>query len=52
MRLKEFRREDFAKFHPAGSLGKKLYLKARHFLIDKNKLPVVNRDTNDKDRNY
>ncbi|NPA27696.1 MAG: KpsF/GutQ family sugar-phosphate isomerase [Epsilonproteobacteria bacterium] len=45
MQLKEFKKEDFAKFHPAGSLGKKLYLKAKHFLIPKDKLPIVDKET-------
>ena len=42
MQLRGFKKEDFAKFHPAGALGKKLYLKAKHFLISKDNLPTVN----------
>jgi arabinose-5-phosphate isomerase len=45
MEIRGFKREDFAKFHPAGALGKRLYLKAKHFLIPKEKLPIVNPDT-------
>ena len=41
MQLKGFKKEDFAKFHPAGALGKRLYLKAKHFLIDEKNLPTV-----------
>ncbi len=41
MQLKGFKKEDFAKFHPAGALGKRLYLKAKHFLIDTKELPIV-----------
>ena len=45
MKLRDFKKEDFAKFHPAGALGKRLYLKAKHFLIDVNKLPIVEPNT-------
>ncbi len=44
MHLRDFKREDFAKFHPAGALGKRLYLKASHFLITKDNLPLVDFD--------
>jgi arabinose-5-phosphate isomerase len=37
---KGFRREDFAKFHPGGSLGKKLVLRVRDLMIA-DPLPVV-----------
>jgi len=49
MKLRGFKREDFAKFHPAGALGRRLYLKAKHFLIPKDKLPTVNSQTSLKD---
>jgi len=49
MKLRGFKKEDFAKFHPAGALGKRLYLKAKHFLIRKEDLPVVNLNTPLKD---
>ena len=45
MELRGFKKEDFARFHPAGSLGKRLYLKAKHFLIPKDKLPIVKPNT-------
>jgi len=49
MQLRGFKKEDFARFHPAGALGKRLYLKAKHFLIKPNKLPIVTPDTLLKD---
>ncbi len=49
MKLRGFQKEDFARFHPAGALGKRLYLKAKHFLIPKEKLPIVSPKTALKD---
>jgi len=49
MKVRGFQKEDFAKFHPAGSLGRRLYLKAEHFLIDKEALPIVSVQTPLKD---
>lgn len=43
MRLKGFTSEDFAKFHPGGILGKKLYLKVADLYI-KNEKPAVTPD--------
>lgn len=40
MRAKEFKKEDFASFHPAGMIGKRLLTKAKDFLITDN-LPIV-----------
>jgi len=45
MNMRGFKKEDFAKFHPAGALGKRLYLKAEHFLIEQKDLPIVTPDT-------
>ena len=45
MQIRGFKREDFAKFHPAGALGKRLYLKAKHFLKKANTLPIVTPNT-------
>ncbi len=45
MKIRDFKKEDFAKFHPAGALGKRLYLKAKHFLIDAKDLPIVSPNT-------
>ena len=46
--LKGFKENDFAKFHPGGSLGKKLHLKIKD-LVAKNLKPQV--DLNDKFNN-
>ncbi len=45
MKLRDFKKEDFARFHPAGALGKRLYLKAKHFLITPDNLPIVSSNT-------
>jgi arabinose-5-phosphate isomerase len=43
MELKGFKSSDFAKFHPGGTLGKKLYLKVSDILA--NQKPTVNQTT-------
>jgi arabinose-5-phosphate isomerase len=43
MEIKGFRSEDFAKFHPGGTLGKKLYLRVSD-LYPSNEKPMVNPD--------
>jgi len=48
LELKDFKSQDFAKFHPGGALGKKLYLRVSD-LIDKNEIPKVNITSNIKD---
>lgn len=48
MKKKNFQKEDFASFHPGGSLGKKLFVKVSDLLKDEN-LPVVSRETILKD---
>lgn len=48
LELKKFSSKDFAKYHPGGALGKKLYLRVND-LIDKNELPQVNLLTPIKD---
>jgi len=48
LELKDFKSNDFAKFHPGGTLGKKLYLRVYN-LINKNVIPKVNLNTNIKD---
>ena len=48
MELKGFSTEDFAKFHPGGTLGKKLYLRVTD-LITNNEKPVVKEDSPLKD---
>lgn len=47
MRKKEFKQSDFAKLHPGGALGKRLYMKARDLLrVD---FPTVSHETSLKD---
>ncbi len=48
---RDFTRKDFAKYHPGGTLGKKLYLRVSD-LIEKNDIPQVNLDTPIKDVIY
>jgi len=47
LEMKGFKENDFAKFHPGGSLGKKLYLKVKDLVI-KNLKPQVNLNDNFK----
>jgi len=48
MRKRDFKKEDFASFHPGGSLGKKLFIKVDD-LLKKENLPIVSRETKIKD---
>jgi arabinose-5-phosphate isomerase len=48
MKYKDFTKEDFASFHPGGSLGKKLFVKVDDLLIKEN-LPIVPHGTLLKD---
>ena len=48
MRRREFKKEDFASFHPGGSLGKKLFVKLKD-VMRKNNLPKVSSNTLLKD---
>lgn len=48
MKKRDFKKEDFASFHPGGSLGKKLFVKVDD-LLRKDDLPVVSRETKLKD---
>lgn len=43
MKMRNFKANDFANFHPGGSLGKKLYLKAKDIMQTVN-LPIVSED--------
>ena len=45
MKVKGFSGEDFAKFHPGGTLGKKLYLRVADLIAD-NPRPEVHPDSN------
>ena len=48
MKKKNFKKEDFASFHPGGSLGKQLFIKVKD-LLQKENLPIVSRETILKD---
>ena len=48
MKKRNFQKEDFASFHPGGSLGKKLFIKIDELLKTQN-LPIVSRETKLKD---
>ncbi len=48
MKKRDFKKEDFASFHPGGSLGKRLFVKVKDLYRDKN-LPIVKDDTPLKD---
>jgi arabinose-5-phosphate isomerase len=48
MKKRDFKKEDFASFHPGGSLGKQLFVKVDD-LLRKDDLPVVSRETKLKD---
>ncbi len=52
LQKRDFSREDFARFHPGGILGKKLLLKVSDLLQEENKIPIVNFDANLKDIIY
>jgi len=48
MEMRDFKAEDFAKYHPGGALGKKLLLRVQD-MLDTNKKPFVNPDSSIKD---
>jgi len=48
MEKRKFKKEDFASFHPGGSLGKQLFVKVSD-LLRKDSLPIVSRETKLKD---
>ena len=48
MKHKNFQKEDFASFHPGGSLGKMLFVKVDDLLLKEN-LPIVSHGTHLKD---
>ncbi len=48
MRAKNFQKEDFASFHPGGSLGKQLFIKVKDIMKNDN-LPICKEDTLIKD---
>lgn len=48
MKKKNFQKEDFASFHPGGSLGKRLFVKVKDLMTTQN-LPIVHENTKLKD---
>ena len=48
LNMKDFSSKDFAKYHPGGTLGKKLYLRVSE-LVSKNEVPQVSPDAPIKD---
>jgi len=48
LELNDFSSNDFAKYHPGGALGKKLYLRV-HDLVGNNQIPQVEKNTPIKD---
>jgi arabinose-5-phosphate isomerase len=51
MKKRDFQKEDFASFHPGGSLGKQLFVKVDD-LLQKENLPIVPQGTSLKDVLY
>ncbi|NPA59546.1 MAG: KpsF/GutQ family sugar-phosphate isomerase [Epsilonproteobacteria bacterium] len=48
MKARDFKKSDFASFHPGGALGKKLFIKVSD-LMQKDSLPIVKDNTKVKD---
>jgi arabinose-5-phosphate isomerase len=48
MRARDFKKSDFASFHPGGALGKKLFVKVSNLMRTQN-LPIVKKDTKVKE---
>jgi arabinose-5-phosphate isomerase len=48
LELRDFSSQDFAKYHPGGALGKKLYLRVSN-LLENNLIPVVTENASLKD---
>ncbi len=48
MKAKDFKKSDFASFHPGGALGKKLFIKVKNLMKTDN-LPVILQDAKVKD---
>lgn len=41
MKMKNFKSEDFAKYHPGGKLGKRLLLQVKDLMIPKDRCPIL-----------
>ena len=48
MRARDFKKNDFASFHPGGALGKQLFVKVSNLMQSEN-IPIVREDTKVKD---
>lgn len=48
MKARDFKKSDFASFHPGGALGKKLFIKVSNLMQTKN-IPVVSKETKVKE---
>ena len=48
MKARDFKKSDFASFHPGGALGKQLFVKVSNLMQTEN-LPIVKKDTKVKD---
>ena len=48
MKKRDFKKEDFASFHPGGALGKRLFIKIKDLMRTKN-LPIIDENTSLKD---
>ena len=48
MKARDFKKSDFASFHPGGALGKKLFIKVKN-LMRRDDLPTVSKDAKMKD---
>ncbi len=48
MKARDFKKSDFASFHPGGALGKQLFVKVSNLMQSKN-LPIVDKNTKVKD---
>ena len=44
MTVRNFKAKDFARFHPGGSLGRRLLAKVKDYMISEN-LPIVTRES-------
>ena len=48
MKRRKFEKNDFAKFHPGGNLGRKLFVKIKD-LMQTNNIPIINKTTSMQD---
>lgn len=48
LKMRDFNKKDFARFHPGGILGKKLFLRVGDIMFDKNQIVIAQVDTDIK----